>query len=701
MNIFADNFLTNQTESDAIFLVKTSRCEEFYNIGIFLAEFMEKKFPNNPDIKDEHGIMLYYAGKHEDSYSIFSDLLYLRGLDEGKSQHAIFNQHFCIESIKDKYTTYNNLLVSKIPNNSNKSLPLITFTITSCKRYDLFCRTMNSFTNCCKDIHLIDEWFCIDDNSSEEDREKMQKEYPFFTFYFKTSEEKGHPQSMNIIRNHVSTPYIFHMEDDWQFFERRNYISECLEVLGQSSSIGQCLINKNYAEIASHHDIKGGIFKTTSSGLRYYIHEFCPTEELKKTFSEKYGNVKCCSYWPHFSFRPSLFRTRIFQELGEFNEKVSHFEMDYSSRYVNKGYTSAFLEGVYCIHIGRLTSERDSKEKLNAYDLNNEAQFSGKEELEIFSKIKTFVVNLDRRPDRWETFIKHDEPNFLKYERFSAIDGTRLKPTLQLRHIFEHNNHNMRKGIVGCAMSHLKLYIDLLKDKDTDIYCILEDDVEFVPEFEKKLKYCFHSLSETNWDLFYLGHHLWPQFIDNEVYSKELWPKIEQFNRSESLMCSMGGTIGYMITKKGVEKLLEYINLTGMTNGIDTVQQKSADILNVYYSYPHLIYSKCFLGDNKIDSDIQFNYESISINEELKEYIDICEVNSFSEADKLIESKDSFYFYSEDPKEISHLKEKCTCLNFTLSENILIVIAENDYDNSKHRFKRNGVWSINNALFYY
>jgi hypothetical protein len=41
------------------------------------------------------------------------------------------------------------------------------------------------------------------DNSSDEEREQMKKLYPFFTFYFKTFEEKGHAKSMNIIRNHV------------------------------------------------------------------------------------------------------------------------------------------------------------------------------------------------------------------------------------------------------------------------------------------------------------------------------------------------------------------------------------------------------------------------------------------------------------------------------------------------------------------
>lgn len=74
--------------------------------------------------------------------------------------------------------------------NKTKDFPLITLTITSCKRLDLFVKTINSFMQCCKDIHLIDEWFCVDDNSSIEDRLRMQELYPFINFYFKTLEEK-------------------------------------------------------------------------------------------------------------------------------------------------------------------------------------------------------------------------------------------------------------------------------------------------------------------------------------------------------------------------------------------------------------------------------------------------------------------------------------------------------------------------------
>lgn len=713
MDILAQKFLNTWCENYAIDLLRSARCNNFHHIGMLLGNFLEKEYPHSADIKEEYSITLYYGNKSDQAYFASKRYLELRGLSEEQSKRAIFNQHFAISAVKNRYIHYDPIKMRKILNMKKRNFPLVTLTITSCKRYDLFAITINSFVNCCKDFDLIHEWFCVDDNSSDEDRKNMMEFYPFFKFYFKNPEEKGHPQSMNIIRDYVKTPYIFHLEDDWCFFDRRNYISECLEVLGTNIKIGQCLINKNYGEIPSDCDLLGGLFHITNSGLRYYIHEYCSTQQELDNFSKKYGLGKQCAYWPHFSFRPSLLRTNVLNELGSFNEKISHFEMDYCVRYVNRGYISAFLEGIYCIHIGRLTSERNDVTKTNAYELNNEAQFIGKEEQiknlvsseNIFPfRVKTFVVNLDHRDDRWDKFNKLEEAKFLMYNRFSAINGLNLKKTLQLQQIFDNNDYNMRKGMVGCAMSHIYLYIQLLKDEEADVYCILEDDISIVPDFEDKLSFCAYELAKTEWDLFYLGHHLWTQFIDNEVYSKTLWPKIEQFDRFESMRRSIGGTIGYMINKKGAENLLNFINRTGMTNGIDTVQQKSADELNIYYAYPHLIYSECFRGNNNPDTDIQYNFDSLSmtLEERLEEELNnhykdgITEIFNI-ESLPTISPPVSLYFRCDDKVKISNLVLESTIPCYTLDNKILF-IPNNDTGQYFHRFKKYGEWNIDDAI---
>ena len=88
-------------------------------------------------------------------------------------------------------------------------------------------------------------------------------------------------------------------------------------------------------------------------------------------------------------------------------------------------------------------------------------------------------------------------------------------------------------------------------------------------DFKNKLNLCISKIEKENWDILYLGHHLWKECVDDNVYSNSLEPTIKQYNRMESMKISMGGTGGYLINKKGPDKLLEFININGMTNGID------------------------------------------------------------------------------------------------------------------------------------
>ena len=66
----------------------------------------------------------------------------------------------------------------------------VMITFTSCKRYDLFERTIKSILYTWNDLQMIDYWYCIDDNSSYEDRQKMRSMFPWIDFYMKSNQLK-------------------------------------------------------------------------------------------------------------------------------------------------------------------------------------------------------------------------------------------------------------------------------------------------------------------------------------------------------------------------------------------------------------------------------------------------------------------------------------------------------------------------------
>jgi len=724
------NFILFPSEPNAVNIIRLLRSSNLFHLSVIISEYFISMFPGSTDIKDECAISSYYISNHEKAYDIHEDCLNMKGLSQDRAWRILFNQHFSINEVADRYIFYNKDKINEILNRKQRDFPLVTLTITTCKRFDLFEKTMNSIINCV-DIDQIDFWFCVDDNSSSEDRQKMKELYPFFEFYFKDITEKGHPQSMNIIRNYVKTPYLFHLEDDWKFFVKRNYIKDSIDIIESNKLIGQCLFNKNYAEIESDIDIKGGIYHTTNSGLRYFIHEYCKTEEDTINWKNKYGNCKSSFYWPHWSLRPSVSRTYIFKDIGEFNQQISHFEMDYAHKYANKGYISAFFEGIYCLHTGRLTSEREDETKLNAYKLNNEMQFYGKENTtkeikentteeikeEIKTlvselKFKTYVVNLDRRSDRWDSFKKNASNviDFMNYERFSAVDGKLIKNTSQLQQIFESNDYYMRRGMVGCLLSHVKISTELI-NSDYDYFVVLEDDVEFTPDFKNKFDHIMSQVNNKNWDLIFLGHHVRDTNRQKDELVKDKIPVLTKRDAYWSFLNSLGGTGGYIISKFGAQKLLDFIDKNGgSSNGIDTLIQKSANDLDVYYPIPHLIFTECYRGDNNIDTDIQYDHSNdlvLSLDQRIE-----MELVFFENKIKLIENieemkvlvsksnnTDFSFYYKDSEDNIAEIIKMCVHSYYLLEKTVIFVIPK--YENIRryyHRFKIDSKYDISDVF---
>lgn len=294
----------------------------------------------------------------------------------------------CIEYIKDEFIFYNQEVVKKLYEKSKlpdflKNKDHVIFTVTTCKRFDLFEKTINSLINCTKDIDLIDEWLCVDDNSSEEDRALMKEKYPFFTYIFKKAEEKGHSKSMNMIRNYViqsEYKYTLHMEDDWQSVVHMDYIKPCIQIIEENrdtrDGIKQVVQNRQYVQLIRQRDIdlKGGFQRYLLDGYRYILHEFYPKgSEEESQFWKRINGGFSASYWPHYSLNPSVMDSEVYKCLGAYNESVRHFEMEYASRYTNAGFKTAFFDNITRLHIGKLIGEEGKK---NAYELNELVQFA-------------------------------------------------------------------------------------------------------------------------------------------------------------------------------------------------------------------------------------------------------------------------------------------------------------------------------------
>lgn len=331
---------------------------------------------------DEAAVAAYWLGDHNESVDLCMHLLDNDLLPETERLRVETNRDFSAPSVAARTTQYPTAIVQRLialqqawhvassPEDAN-----VTLTVTTCKRFDLFERTMNSFLNCCQDVHRIRHFVCVDDNSNEEDRQRMQALYPFFVFILKGPKEKGHSRSMNRLREVVNTPYWLHMEDDWEFLVRTDYVGRAIDILQTEAQVAQVLFNRNYAETLSDRSLVGGfVRKHPLSGRRYVLHEYVPSESHVEFFQRHPRGALSNMWWPHFSLRPSMMDAHKVLSLGPFEESSGHFEKAFAQRFMAQGHLSAFFDLLVCQHIGRLTSERGSS-KFNAYELNDEEQF--------------------------------------------------------------------------------------------------------------------------------------------------------------------------------------------------------------------------------------------------------------------------------------------------------------------------------------
>jgi hypothetical protein len=326
--------------------------------------------------EDELATCAYWVGRHIESFDRCTRLLTGTFLPDTEWDRVVNNRDFSVEQVKAAREPYPQSMVTAITGWSKGPQTDVTLTVTACKRPELLALTLNSFLNCCEDLHRIGRWICLDDGSSEQDCASFRQRYPFFELLVKEPAEKGHAHSMNRLREEVKTPYWLHLEDDWHFLAKQPYIALAQEILEEFDQVAQVLFNRNYAQtLACRHHL-GGRALRTSAGRRFRLHEYLPdgSDELSAFTSQLQPDSRHHAYWPHFSLRPSLMRTQDILRLGPFDPAAYHFEMEFAERYAKVGLQSASLDVVNALHTGKLTWESGD----NAYSLNQQIQFDSK-----------------------------------------------------------------------------------------------------------------------------------------------------------------------------------------------------------------------------------------------------------------------------------------------------------------------------------
>ena len=172
---------------------------------------------------------------------------------------------------------------------------------------------------------------------------------------------------------------------------------------------------------------------------------------------------------------------------------------------------------------------------------------------EYFDKV--VVINLDRRTDRMEKLVPQLERLGIEHERHSAVDVKELGID----------------PISAGTMSHVQV---LKKYQDKKIL-VLEDDAQFVDDFNEKFEEVMQTLP-NNWDIFYLG----------ALLPKDTG-KVTPVNQHWTRQVMTTGSQAYCINPARTRHFTD--NLDGYEWYIDIGLRVFAENFNPYIAQPNLV----------------------------------------------------------------------------------------------------------------
>ena len=240
--------------------------------------------------------------------------------------------------------------------------------------------------------------------------------------------------------------------------------------------------------------------------------------------------------------------------------------------------------------------------------------------------IKTICINLKRREDRLQNFIKNCLIENVKI--FNAIDGKTINDELivcrpfkkldeikvekKLEIFRKHSKNFLYPRQIGCFLSHYYLWKKILDD-NLDKLLILEDDCIFQGNFKERFIKLLSQIDIANnnnqtINLLYVGGRHWNNYksrTNRVIKINELIYKYDQYQiqnwipgagnktdcSGETIICNDldRTTSAYILTYKGAEILINKFNSLNPINNMPV----DHFILNTFKDLKEPIYHSC------------------------------------------------------------------------------------------------------------
>ncbi len=209
----------------------------------------------------------------------------------------------------------------------------ITLVVTSCGRFDLLARTLETFD--AFNTAPINQVIITEDSGSDAVADALPAHWKEHTKIFVNRPKIGQLASIDLAYGAVKTPFIFHCEDDWEFY-RPGFVEASRAILEQMPSVLVVWL-RSFA-----HDVRIS-YPFHSLGERYVIDGEACSRLLSSNPS-----------WQGFTFNPGLRRLQDYRPQAPFArfESSAAGESGLSRAYAERQFFAVILESDAVLHIG-------------------------------------------------------------------------------------------------------------------------------------------------------------------------------------------------------------------------------------------------------------------------------------------------------------------------------------------------------------
>ena len=232
-----------------------------------------------------------------------------------------------------------------------------------------------------------------------------------------------------------------------------------------------------------------------------------------------------------------------------------------------------------------------------------------------------YLINMDKDTERLIKVTKECKKFNINFERFSGVNPLKLSKKELNKYVTQTCQNICPNGIIGCGVSHLKIYEDALKNNYKNIL-VLEDDVYFCDELYEEIDNAMKELPE-DYDILYLGcfgwcdkkqiynldlnllYHLYTYFLSKfkSKCKNECEKKLNNNYKYIHIPEFPLSTHAMIISKKGCKKLLNLIEK--INYHIDVTIALKSNELNIYTTKKQLINQT---WNDSTNSNISSNY---------------------------------------------------------------------------------------------